>query len=79
MGEVAGHVSPHTPALLLVRVVDGVVAVEVVAVLSEDLGEDNVPLVAVHVVVGVAVDKEASQGGVGVDIENQVCSVYKYF
>ena len=70
---------PHTPALLLVRVVDGVVAVEVVTVLGQNLGEDNVSLVPVDVVIGVAVDKETSQGGVGVDIEDQVCSVYKYF
>ena len=50
---------PHTPALLPVRVVDGVAAVEVLAVLGQDLGEDNVSLVPVDVVVGVPVDKEA--------------------
>ena len=72
MGEVAGHVPPHTPALLPVRVVDGVAAVEVLAVLGQDLGEDNVSLVPVDVVVGVPVDKEAGQRRVGVDIQDQV-------
>ena len=64
--------APHTAALLLVRVVDGVAAVEVVAVLGENLGEDNVSLVPVDVVVGVPVDKEAGQRRVGVDIQDQV-------
>ena len=63
---------PHTPALLPVRVVDGVAAVEVLAVLGQDLGEDNVSLVPVDVVVGVPVDKEAGQRRVGVDIQDQV-------
>ena len=63
---------PHTPALLPVRVVDGVAAVEVLAVLGQDLGEDNVSLVAVDVVVGVPVDKEAGQRSVGMNIQDQV-------
>ena len=64
--------TPHTPALLLVGIVDGVGAVEVVAVLGEDLGEDNVPLVPVDVVVGVAVDEEPREGGVSVDVQHQI-------
>ena len=68
MREVAGHVSPHTSALLPVRVVDGVGGVEVLAVLGEDLGEDDVPLVPVDVVIGVPVHEESGEGGVGVDV-----------
>ena len=78
MREVAGHVSPHTPALLPVRVVDGVGGVEVLAVLRQNLREDDVSLVPVDIVVGVAIDKQAGQSGVSVDIQDQIWAVQNY-
>ena len=63
---------PHAPRLLAVRVVDGVGGVEVLAVLGEDLGEHDVPLVPVDVIIGVTVHKKAGQGSVGVDVKDHV-------
>ena len=64
--------SPHTPRLLAVRVVDGVGGVEVFAVLGEDLGEHDVSLVSVDIVIGVTIHKQAGQGSVGMDIKDHV-------
>lgn len=64
---------PGRARLLRVGVVDGVLVAEVLrAVLRQDLWEDEVSLVAVDVVVGVAVDEEARQGGVGVNVQDGV-------
>ena len=70
--------APHAPGLLNVRVVDGVGGVEVLAVLRQNLGEDDVSLVPVDIVVGVAIDKEAGQSGVSVDIQDEVWAVQNY-
>ena len=67
--------TPHAPRLLAVRVVDGVGGVEVLAVLGEDLGEHDMPLVSVDIVIGVSVHKEAGQSGVGMDIKDHVYEV----